>query len=288
MEESAKTPYIVWKNVIPTIRKKGAIILPIFNPDWLQDETYQRMVVNQEQLQLGYFIRLINYIDNPYCPESIKLEAEVMKEVDFERYENIYLGKPRETSYRQILQGVYTVADFNPTLVDTNRNSKEYRGEPYFYTGVEWGYSQKPTAVVTCYEYDDSLYIWRSSGGVGLELDGIADCIDEHETMARRQFYVSQNLTAIKRSVSRRLSKTKLLDAEKWNSEELDRIKFLRGSYRNIFIHPSCEDVIKDFENYWWEVDDKKEVVLSKPIDENNQFIKALCHGLYRRVLSYV
>ncbi len=284
MEESAHTPRYVWETVIPTIRKNGASILTIFNPDWLLDETYRRLVTEQELLDLGRFTRHINYLDNPFCPESTMVEAETMKIHDPERYEHIYLGKPRETSYRQILQGVYEVKPFSLDDIETNKNSANYAGVPKFHQGVEWGYSQKPTAIVVCYEYDECLWIWKCAGGVGLEIDDIAKCIDETETPAERKFKASPALPATLRTVRKKCKKSRLLESEKWTGEDLDRIKFLRGSYARIYIHPSCEAMIEDFENYWWEVDDKRELVLSKPIDENNQYIKALCHALCRRV----
>lgn len=288
MEESAKTPYIVWKNVIPTIRKEGAIILPIFNPDWEQDETYQQMITNQEDLQLGYFIRLINYVDNPHCPESIKRDAEVMKEKDFEKFENIYLGKPRSTAKQQIFSGCYQVMEFNPDNFETNRNDPDYKGIPVYYYGLEWGYSQKPTAVVLCFEYDDCLWIWQCSGGIGLEIPDIPKTIRELTGAETAKIRANPNLPATLKNVRAEDRKLTLVSSETWTGEDIDKIKYLRGKYERIYIHPKCIDVIDEFERYFWEYDSKQEEVLDKPIDQHNQYIKAIGHAICRKVKSGV
>ena len=110
-EESAKGPRYVWEKVIPTIRENGATILPIFNPDWEMDETYDFLITNQHKLVLGVFSRLINYVDNPFCPDSIRAEAEEMKIDDPDRYENIYLGVPKKTTDMQIFCGIWSVVE---------------------------------------------------------------------------------------------------------------------------------------------------------------------------------
>ena len=46
-------------------------------------------------------------------------------------------------------------------------------GEPFL--GVDWGFSNDPTAVVECYVKDNALYIYHAGDKVGLELNDTAE-----------------------------------------------------------------------------------------------------------------
>ena len=47
-----------------------------------------------------------------------------------------------------------------------------------------------------------------------------------------------------------------------------------------IIIHPSCEGVITEFENYTWQKDKTSGLYINKPIDDFNHFIDALRYSL--------
>lgn len=287
MEESAKTPRYVWDKVIPTIRENGAGIVTIYNPDWEHDETHDLLVNKQELLELGRFTRHINYLDNPFCPESILIEAETMKREDYERYEHIYLGKPKSTTKQQIFNGCYEVVNFDPSSFERDKNSNHYLGVPQYYYGLQWGYSQTTLAAVCVFEYDDCLFVYRCIGNIGLELADIDVELRKLPNIETAKIRACPQLPSTLKNIRKR-SRLKLIEADTWQGEDIDKIMFMRGEYKKIYIHQDCTEVIDDFKHYWWEIDEKENRILDTPIDEHNQYIKAIGHAICRRVKGVI
>ena len=84
-----------WDVVVPTIiRKPGSKLIVGFNPSLATTATYRRWVVEHPINDKNYQLIHINYFDNPFnSPETLAL-AEREKLKDFDRYCNIWLGKP--------------------------------------------------------------------------------------------------------------------------------------------------------------------------------------------------
>lgn len=80
-----------WDILVPTIREEGSEIWISFNPNLKSDATYQRFVENPtsdcKSVQ-------INYKDNPFFPEVLRLEMEKMKKENYPRYLHIWEGQP--------------------------------------------------------------------------------------------------------------------------------------------------------------------------------------------------
>lgn len=281
MEESAKTPRYVWEKVIPTIRENGASIVTIYNPDWEYDETHDLLVNKQESLQLGRFTRHINYLDNTFCPKSVLIEAETMKREDFERYEHIYLGKPRKTSKQQIFNGCYEIVDFqseNGESFPMHPNHPDYQGEIEYMFGVALGFSQKPSFVVRCFFYKDVLYVDYEYHGIDIPLSDLA----------RITFNLPENEDSLTFCDPRREQAAErfydeigyfggsVIVADKWTSDVIDSIIFIRNKIKKVVIHPRCKYVKECFDWYFWEYDEKENEVLDKPIEKNDQAFHAI------------
>lgn len=80
-----------WSIIDPTIRKSGAEIWLLWNPELITDFVQTRL-----PLLLGddCIIKHINYLDNPYLSDDARRKAERTKEIDIEQYNHIYLGQP--------------------------------------------------------------------------------------------------------------------------------------------------------------------------------------------------
>lgn len=100
VEEANTVSKKSWDTLIPTIRKPGSEIWVSFNPELETDETYQRFVVNRPPEVIDgkrySFIVQINYTDNPWFPNELRIEMERLKESSFDDYLTIYEGKPRQ------------------------------------------------------------------------------------------------------------------------------------------------------------------------------------------------
>ena len=94
VEEGQTVSRLSWNILIPTIRKTGSEIWVSFNPDLETDETYQRFVVKPPR---DAVIIKINWYDNPWFPETLKLEKDALKERDPQAYNVVWEGMCRRT-----------------------------------------------------------------------------------------------------------------------------------------------------------------------------------------------
>ena len=94
VEEAQTVSRLSWNVLIPTIRKEGSEIWVSFNPELETDETYQRFVANPpgDSIQIK-----INWYDNPWFPDTLKLEKDSLKLRDEEAYNQVWEGLCRQT-----------------------------------------------------------------------------------------------------------------------------------------------------------------------------------------------
>lgn len=88
-----------WNALVPTMRKSGSEIFVCFNPASPLDFIYQAFVTEPiypaELHGKPYCITLeVNYTDNPFFPQELADDAELMRAVDPELYRHVYLGEP--------------------------------------------------------------------------------------------------------------------------------------------------------------------------------------------------
>ena len=94
VEEAQTVSKTSWNVLIPTIRKELSEIWITFNPELEQDETYQRFVVNPPEHAV---VQRINWNDNPWFPETLRLEKDALKNRDPAAYNNVWEGLCRLT-----------------------------------------------------------------------------------------------------------------------------------------------------------------------------------------------
>lgn len=94
VEEAQTVSRLSWNVLIPTIRKEGSEIWVSFNPELETDETYQRFVVNPPA---DCILIKINWSDNPWFPETLRMEKDALKERDLEAYNQVWEGLCRQT-----------------------------------------------------------------------------------------------------------------------------------------------------------------------------------------------
>jgi phage terminase large subunit len=95
VEEAQSVSKRSWDVLVPTIRKKEeSEIWVSFNPELETDETYQRFIIHQPQNAL---VQKINWSDNPWFPETLRLEKDALKARDPEAYNMVWEGVCRQT-----------------------------------------------------------------------------------------------------------------------------------------------------------------------------------------------
>lgn len=80
-----------WEILDPTIRKDGSEIWISMNREDENDPLWVALAANPDNRTL---VRKINYYDNPFCPQELKLQAEKCKKEDFDTYLHIWEGEP--------------------------------------------------------------------------------------------------------------------------------------------------------------------------------------------------
>lgn len=89
VEEAQTVSKQSWDVLIPTIRRENSEIWVSFNPELDTDETYRRFVLDPPE---DAIVRKINYSDNPWFPEVLRLEMEALKHKDYDAYLNVWEG----------------------------------------------------------------------------------------------------------------------------------------------------------------------------------------------------
>lgn len=94
VEEAQAVSPSSWKVLIPTIRKDGSEIWISYNPDLEDDETHQRFVLHPPKEST---VIKVNWSDNPWFPEVLRMEKDELKERNFDEYLHIWEGNCRES-----------------------------------------------------------------------------------------------------------------------------------------------------------------------------------------------
>lgn len=146
VEEAENVSAESWKYLIPTLRKEKIVIDPedglptvlsselwvSYNPDDPLGATHLMFVTDNKmwpdyvpvriggkevlkadgtpKLRRYAIIKQINYTDNPWFPESLRVDMELMKENDYEMYRHVYLGEPVGNSNLAIIKPVWIQA----------------------------------------------------------------------------------------------------------------------------------------------------------------------------------
>ena len=109
VEEANTTSKMSWSILIPTIRKESSEIWISFNPELETDETYQRFVANPPE---NCKVVKVNWQDNPWFPETLRLEKDALFVRDREAYNTVWEGMCRQTVDGAIFAKEMQQADF--------------------------------------------------------------------------------------------------------------------------------------------------------------------------------
>lgn len=275
VEEAEKISEHSWTVLIPTIRKAGSEIWITFNPQDEKDPTYQRFVVKPPPSAV---VMPIGWKDNPWFPDELEKEREYLYRVDPEAAEHVWGGQLRKNSQAAVLRGRYRVEAFEPD---------PSWGGPY--QGVDWGFSQDPTALVRCYvrprvEKDGKivrgagLFIRHEAWGIGVELDHTPALFDRVPD-ARKYTTRADNARPETISFVRRNGYGLLIAAEKGPGSVEDGVDHLR-SYEEIVIHPDCPHTAEEARLWSFKVDPLTGEVLAELVDKHNHCWDAVRYGL--------
>ena len=262
VEEAQSVSNDSWDILIPTIRKEDSEIWITFNPDREEDATYQRFIINPPPNSI---IKLVNYVDNPWFPEVLQREMEYDKEVDYGKYEHVWLGKTVIDTDAQIYHGKFELKDFETP-----------EGVTFFY-GADWGFANDPTAVIRCFIKDQCLYIDYESGGVGVEFEELPQLFEQIPDIRRWDIRADSARPETISYMARQNFKVKA--CPKWKGSVEDGIEYIR-SFRRIYVHSRCKHTYEEFKFYSYKQDKNTGEILPIVLDKNNHYLDALRYAL--------
>lgn len=266
VEEAEDVPEESWLALEATVfRQPKSELIAIWNPKSRGSPVDKRFRVSPPENAL---IIEINWPDNPYFPLGLQaLRARQEKLLDPATYAHIWDGAYLEQSDAQVFSGRYRVAEFEPG---------EWSG-PYY--GVDFGFSQDPTAGVRAWVDGDRVYIDHAIAKVGLELDDTAAWLIDG--LPGIEKHTSRADSARPESISylKRHGLPMMTACQKGAGSVEDGIAHLK-SYAEIVIHPRCKPLIDEMRLYSYAVDRMSGDVLPRLIDAHNHCIDSSRYAL--------
>jgi len=266
VEEAVTVSEQSWQILIPTIRANKSEVWLSFNPDNEDDPTYQRFVVNPPP---NAYVRKVNFDENPYFPEALRLEMEHDKATDYEKYLYIWEGFPRTISDAQIFKGKFVVEQFSDDLAG--------KAERLFF-GADFGFGQDPSTLIRCFILDNRLYIDYEAYGHHVELNELPELYRSVPGLEKGIIKADNSRPETISYLANRKG-LRIEAAKKWQGSVEDGIAYLK-SFDKIVIHPRCVHTIDEFRLYSYKVDPRTNEVLPIIVDRYNHCIDGCRYSL--------
>jgi phage terminase large subunit len=231
-----------------------------YNPSdeyhWIYDEVIPREDAN--------FYRS-TYKDNPFLGDETIKEIERLKETD-ENYWRVYglgiRGKSRETIFET---SIYTELPEHAKLVAY---------------GLDFGFSNDPTALAKVYLHDNEIYIEELIYQGGLTNSDIAEKLTEYGVTRHDEIIADsaepKSIETIHRLNFNIKGARKGADSIRVGIDTMRRHK--------LFVKDDSLNAQKEFRNYKWKTD-KNGKMLATPVDSYNHLIDAVRYVCLNKIL---
>jgi len=240
-----------------------------FNPwhegHWLKREFFDEKTQRYDTLALTTTFRVNEWLDD----------------LDRTRMEDLYRTNPKRA--RIVCDGDWGVSEGlvfdNYRVVDFDITSKIKEINEVTH-GMDYGFTHDPTTLISSVVDLENKTLWLYQ-----EHYERAMTTDDIFNMLRNKNMLGASITgdnAEARLISELRSKgvKRLHKSIKGQGSVLHGIQFLQGF--KIYIHPSLENTITEFDTYTWKQDKETGKWLNEPIDENNHIIDALRYSVER------
>ena len=222
---------------------------------------------NPELEEFRKTVRIVHttYKDNPHLPETY-VQALLMMKATNEVYYKIYaLGE--FGSLDKLIYNNWQKMDFDPDTI---------KGQ--LLCGLDFGYTNDPTAFTASIlvENERRIYIFKEWGGTGYLNDAIADQIKE---MGFAKSIICAD-SAEQKSIDeiKRLGISRIKPCVKGKGSVLQGIQKLQQY--ELIVHPSCENVIEELENYAWKKDKQTNEYINEPAEGFDHYMDSLRYSL--------
>ena len=241
-----------WQQLV--FRTKEKIIID-YNPSdeysWIYDN-----VIPREDAE---FYKT-TYLDNPFLDQSIQKEIELLKETD-ETYWQIYGLGERGVSKSTIFQ--YT---------EVNKIPDDAKFISY---GMDFGYVNDPTTLVSVYQKDHNLYCQEHFYQTKMTANDIYLKLKEIQVNKNAIFCDSAEPRLIEELRRMGFNTRPTIKGKDSVNAGIDLLKRYK-----LNILSTSDNMIQEFRNYKW-IEDKSGKLTNVPKDDNNHTIDSLRYATY-------
>ena len=233
-----------------------------FNPVSKANWVYRRWFRDGAIIHDDTVIHRSTYRDNRFLPDAYIETIEKMSQTNPTYYRIYALGE--FCSLDKLVYNNWRVEAFEPPT------------DGKLIVGLDFGFTNDPTAIVASIVKDDDLFIFKEYTGTGKTNQQIADIIT---SMGFRKSVIIAD-SAEPKSVAeiRRCGIQRIRESAKGKDSIIHGIQRLQGY--NMIVHPSCENIIMELENYSWIKDKATGEYTNRPIDMFNHSLDALRYSL--------
>lgn len=236
----------------------------LFNPVSKANWVFKRFGFDTGIVPANTFIQKTTYLDNPYLSADYIARMEQMKQTNPTRWRIEALGD--FVSLDKLIFQNYKVEDFDYTKI-----------QGQLLVGLDFGFITDISALVASIldEENKTIYIfkeWGDTGKTNQELIQIISALGFSKSVIVADSAEPKSIEEIKRG-----GIIKMKPAVKGPDSIIHGIQKLQNY--NIVVHPSCQGIITEFENYSWQKNKDGEYI-NKPIDNFNHYCDALRYSL--------
>lgn len=236
-----------------------------FNPISKANFVYKYFGFDTGIIPPNTFILKSTYLDNPFLGENVAERYEALKQRDYRRWQIEALGD--FVSLDKLVFQNYKVEEFNH--IDING---------ILLCGLDYGFVNDISAFVASLldEVNKKIYvfkIWGDTNKTNDELSNIIKAMGFSKSLIIADCAEQKSIEEMKRAgIVRIKPSVKGADSIIHGIQKLQQY--------DIIIHPSCDGIITEFENYSWQKDKQSGEYINKPIDSFNHYIDALRYSL--------
>lgn len=240
-------------------------IIVSFNPVSKVNWVYRKWFADKDKVYENTLILHTNYKHNKFLPDSYIKALEEKQRTNYVYYKIYALGE--FATLDKLVFTNWKVEEFDHTQLN---------GE--LIIGLDFGFVNDTSALVASILDEDAkkIYVfqeWGAKGKTNQELAAIIKNLGFAKSIIIADAAEQKSIEEIKREGVRRIKAcTKGPDSIIHGIQELQNYE--------IIVHPDCEEIKVEFENYSWQKDKQTGLYINKPIDAFNHYIDALRYSL--------
>lgn len=280
VEEAQTLSQTSWDLLRPTIRKPMSEIWACWNPKKPTEPVDKFFRTMGEDTPGRVICREVNYLDNPFFPEELRLEMEYDKRRDYDKYLHVWLGGYQRNSEAMVFRPKDLQTGAGCWRIGTlDEFTDEKIGQLPVAQGADWGFSTDPNVGIRCRIDGEHrrLYITHEVYAHGVAIDDtpaffrqipdfseyrtIADCArpETIDHMNRHGFPL-------------------MMPAVKGPGSVIEGIEFIKNY--DVIIHPDCIHTAYEFQYYCYEIDKITGLVTSKLPGNKNHVIDSVRYAV--------